>query len=241
MRSCLLRRLAQRSLCVHCLGVKSSLHGNSDNRSETDEASDKGNLIAECRRRIGYNANMNIRQSSATMTGVFRLLQHRVVESIKILPTPAGWAFVAMTGLASAVPIIPSALWAKAFSLPHANFSPLILLKAMLVPCLAEELLWRVLMNPSPGENRAPVEVIFWGVFSTLAFVVAHPVNACLFRPVAKPVFCHPGFLLACAALGGACAVAYNHTGSVWAPVSLHWAAVALWLSLGGRHQAPFF
>ena len=77
-------------------------------------------------------------------------------------------------------------------------------------------------------------------VVSTALYIIAHPLLAYLVRPPAIRLFSHPAFLVAVAILGTICALAYRATGSVWAPVLCHWAAVAVWQSLGGRHQAPF-
>ncbi|CAI7819770.1 unnamed protein product [Closterium sp. NIES-54] len=81
---------------------------------------------------------------------------------------------------------------------------------------------------------------VFYGILSTSLYVLAHPFLAWLSRPAALRLFSHPGFLLCCVVLGTACLVVYRRSGSVWAAILVHWAAVSVWMCLGGRHQAPF-
>ncbi|CAI7855061.1 unnamed protein product [Closterium sp. NIES-53] len=146
-----------------------------------------------------------------------------------------------------APPIYLCARWSDALSLPHARFDPLLLLQIAFVPCLFEETLFRVLLLPHPAELSpdvmAPDEALpfalFWWLLSTALFVFYHPACALLFREPAVCLFTHPGFLLACFLLGGGCAWLYLSVGSVWPCVAVHWVVVAVWLSLGGHHQAP--
>jgi predicted Abi (CAAX) family protease len=61
-------------------------------------------------------------------------------------------------------------------------------------------------------------------------FVVYHPLAARLWDRRQPAVFDDPRFLLQCALLGSACVLAYGASGSLWAPVLIHWLAVAAWL-----------
>lgn len=92
---------------------------------------------------------------------------------------------------------------------------------AILVPSLAEEMVFRVLLGGRTGWLRAGIAVA--------AFVLWHPVQVWLGLPMAQPVFLEPGFLVIVALLGLVCTVAYRTSGAIWPPVAIHWGTVVLW------------
>jgi predicted Abi (CAAX) family protease len=105
-----------------------------------------------------------------------------------------------------------------------------------LMPSLLEELAFRVALLPHPLEGPSPAASLGWGALSVGLFVVYHPLAGVSWYPQARQVFHDPRFLLQCSLLGVACVLTYNLTGSLWAPVLIHWLAVTLWLwPLGGR------
>ena len=103
-------------------------------------------------------------------------------------------------------------------------------LVAFIAPAFGEELLFRVLLLPPPGEP-APVSRI---AFSAALFVLWHPPQVLLFGPHWAAVVLNPGFLAAVAVLGVALARLYSRTGSIWPCVILHWTAVVAWKGLLG-------
>jgi predicted Abi (CAAX) family protease len=106
-----------------------------------------------------------------------------------------------------------------------------------LMPSLAEELVFRVALLPHPLEGPSPEASLAWGALSVGLFVLYHPLAGVSWYRQAGKVFHDPRFLLQCTLLGVACVLTYNLTGSLWAPVLVHWLAVSLWLwPLGGRH-----
>lgn len=115
------------------------------------------------------------------------------------------------------------------------EFSPWLLLKALLVPCIAEEAFFRVLLNPHPREGPSYLSVLLSGALSVALFISWHPLNAWLLTPAVRPTFYKPGFLAIVAILGLLNQALYFRTGSVWPPVALHWLLVAVWLTLGGK------
>ncbi|WP_291843110.1 CPBP family glutamic-type intramembrane protease [Maricaulis sp.] len=95
---------------------------------------------------------------------------------------------------------------------------------AILVPALAEELAFRVILGGRQGHVRAALAI--------LAFILWHPLQVWLGLPMAQPVFLEAGFLSTVAALGLACTLAYRLSGSIWPPVVLHWLVVIGWKGL---------
>lgn len=171
---------------------------------------------------------------------MLQLLWNRLQWAFATWPDAESWALsLGLFLVAAALAIVPLAFWANLFSFDHINFSPSVAVKIFFAPCLLEEVVFRVLLNPAPRERRPRGEVLLWAIVSTIAYVCGHPLNAWLLRPAAMTAFSHPGFLLICTILGGVCAAAYQKTGSIWPPVLLHWLTVFVWLSLGGRHRAP--
>ena len=92
---------------------------------------------------------------------------------------------------------------------------------AILVPSLAEEMVFRVLLGGRTGWLRAGIAIA--------AFVLWHPVQVWLGLPMAQPVFLAPAFLAIVALLGLVCTVAYRTSGAIWPPVAIHWGTVVLW------------
>ena len=92
---------------------------------------------------------------------------------------------------------------------------------AILVPSLAEEMVFRVLLGGRTGWLRAGIAIA--------AFVLWHPVQVWLGLPMAQPVFLEPAFLAIVALLGLVCTVAYRSSGAIWPPVAIHWGTVVLW------------
>jgi predicted Abi (CAAX) family protease len=105
-----------------------------------------------------------------------------------------------------------------------------------LMPSMTEELVFRVALLPHPLEGPGPAARLGWGAISVGLFVLYHPLAGVCWYPKARKVFHNHRFLLQCSLLGVACVLTYNLTGSLWAPVLIHWLAVTLWLwPLGGR------
>ena len=123
-------------------------------------------------------------------------------------------------------------------SLIRLSFSKVLLLAfiAVFTPSLPEEIIYRVLLLPHPSEHFAFAARFFWGGAALLVFVAAHPLLAFVARPWSRRIFYRPAFLTIVALLGAACTLAYLATGSLWAPVALHWATMMGWkLFYGGR------
>lgn len=101
---------------------------------------------------------------------------------------------------------------------------------ALFVPALAEELVFRVALLPSPGPD-VPLRRC---LTSILAFVLWHPLQVLFFGPAWAAVVLNPTFLLAVATLGLGLTRVYLATRSVWPTVVVHWLVVVAWKALGG-------
>lgn len=95
---------------------------------------------------------------------------------------------------------------------------------ALVIPALAEEMVFRVMMAGRTGRLR--------GSIALAAFVLWHPVQAWLGLPTAQPVFLEPAFLATVALLGLICTISWRRSGSVWPAVVMHWATVVAWKGL---------
>ena len=103
-------------------------------------------------------------------------------------------------------------------------------LVALVAPAFGEELLFRVLLLPPPGQP-VPASRL---ALSALLFVLWHPPQAWLFGPHWAAVVLNPFFLAAAAVLGVALGRLYARTGSIWPCVLLHWTAVVAWKAFFG-------
>jgi predicted Abi (CAAX) family protease len=101
-----------------------------------------------------------------------------------------------------------------------------------------EELIFRVALLPHPHEGVNPLVAAAWGAVSVGLFTLYHPIAGRLWYRRGHHLFEDPRFLLPCAELGVVCVIAYGVTGSLAAPVLLHWIVVVVWLELLGGREA---
>jgi uncharacterized protein len=157
----------------------------------------------------------------------------RLATSLRTLPSARGWAFCALVSLTTLTLMAAIGFTTGLYTLqPTEPGLPLRMLVVLFVPALGEEIPFRGLLTPGPGESRRPkLEV----AVSTGLYTLWHVVEAVTFLKSAAGVFLRPDFLLCCAVLGMGCAVMKRRTGSVWPAVILHWALVVIWQTwLGG-------
>jgi predicted Abi (CAAX) family protease len=103
-------------------------------------------------------------------------------------------------------------------------------LVALVAPAFGEELLFRVLLLPPPGEPVPPGRLLL----SAALFTLWHPPQALLFGPHWARVVLDPFFLAAVFVMGVALGRLYARSGSIWPCVILHWSAVVGWKALLG-------
>lgn len=119
------------------------------------------------------------------------------------------------------------------------NMMKVVILPPLLIlfPTLVEEvfhrgiLLPRSLLQAGPGRRFAAASA------STAVYVAAHPISP-LLGLSESDFFLDPWMLLIVGVLGYTCAYAYLRSGSLRAPMLIHWATVVVWnLFLGGVYS----
>ncbi|MEM8640245.1 MAG: CPBP family glutamic-type intramembrane protease [Cyanobacteria bacterium P01_G01_bin.54] len=167
-------------------------------------------------------------------------LRQRLRQSLK-RPTVQDWRQTVMVLGAYGAIALPLALHYDLF-----NWSPWpanqflswaglnLILGKFLLPALAEELLFRVLLLPHPSETVRRRTMLFWLGVSWVLYIASHPLNALTVFPRGNPTFLSPVFLSLAGLLGLACSVLYRQTGSLWAIALVHWLVVVVWLGFGG-------
>ncbi|MEG4282484.1 CPBP family glutamic-type intramembrane protease [Microcoleus sp. A006_D1] len=168
------------------------------------------------------------------------LLIHRITQAFSTIPDFTDWVVAAMLVLVYSAIALPIGFWSGFLKVDVQTSGRTIagvLAGCLLSPGITEELFFRVLVLPHPGENVSGLMLWFWGGASLALFVVYHPLNALTFYPIGRSTFMNPVFLLLATILGVACSIAYLLIGSIWPAVALHWLAVTAWLLLLGGYR----
>lgn len=108
-----------------------------------------------------------------------------------------------------------------------------IALIAFFAPALGEELVFRVILQPKPGQDHQQRRLmirqsLFWLriVLSLILFLLWHPAQIWLGLPTAQPMFAEPVFLGAAGLMAVACTISYQRSASIWPAITAHWALV---------------
>jgi predicted Abi (CAAX) family protease len=108
------------------------------------------------------------------------------------------------------------------------------------VPCLGEELIFRVALLPHPMEGVPGWRWLLWTVVSVALFVLYHHWLGKRFYREAKETLQDRRFLTLVGWLGLMLSGLYWITGSLWLLVWVHWAVVVIWMfTLGGYDRMP--
>ena len=170
------------------------------------------------------------------------LLIARIGAALRTPLDPGGAALsLALLGLYAAM-AIPWGLRSGFLQRRWQPSGPRVLLRQalalLLMPSLAEELLFRVALLPRPGEGTGTSAALLWAVLGVVLFVGYHPLAGRLWYRIGRNLFDDPRFLGLCALLGVVCTIAYLATASLLAPLLIHWLVVLIWLeALGGRER----
>lgn len=111
-----------------------------------------------------------------------------------------------------------------------------VLMTSLVFPAIAEELVFRAMLIPTPLEAVSTTTRLVWAGLSLVIFILYHPLNAATCFRRGSPTFMQPTFLALAAVLGGLCTLSYLQSGSIWPAILIHWLAVCVWLSFLGGH-----
>jgi len=140
---------------------------------------------------------------------------------------------LALVGLYGLV-VIPLALASGLLRTPWRRLTPQawlpLALRLMVMPALLEESIFRILLLPSPQLDLDLTGRVAWAALSVGLFVMYHPLAGRFWYPEGRELFAEARFLVPCTLLAVACVVAFEITGSLWAPVLIHWLTVLIWL-----------
>lgn len=130
-----------------------------------------------------------------------------------------------MVGFGATASLLGSATDLVEFAPRPSDEVAVLALRALFVPALGEELLFRAGMVPGPEEGVKPLVPI---TVSTFAFALWH-IAETTFLPNSASTFLRADFLALAALLGLACALLRWRSGSIWTAVALHWMVVVAW------------
>lgn len=167
------------------------------------------------------------------------LLADRLKLAFFTLPSASGWLTTLLLFAVFAILTFAILHRTRLFEFSMIGLSPsqvlFLALIAVFTPSLPEEILYRVLLLPHATEQVSLGTRFLWSTVALLIFVAAHPLLALTAWPWSRQIFYRPAFLTIVALLGTVCTLAYLATGSLWAPVALHWATIVGWkLFYGG-------
>jgi len=165
-------------------------------------------------------------------------LQANLGEGFRESPLRAplkAWSFVPFYAVVSLAIGFSSGL--LRFELVSAELALLLPFTLFIFPSLLEEAFFRGVLIPRDTIERGRRRIILAITWSTVLFVLWHPLNAVTLNRSAIPVFLDPAFLVIVAALGLTCGYSYVVSQSIWVPIFIHWATVVVWvLFLGGQN-----
>jgi len=98
----------------------------------------------------------------------------------------------------------------------------------LVVPAMAEELVFRGLLTPERSKDRSVLRAVLPGLG---LYILWHPAQA-LWLAAAAPVQTDPVFLILVTALGLGLGVLRWMSGSIWPGVFVHWLVVLGWQAL---------
>ena len=169
----------------------------------------------------------------------------KATSAILTIPTINNWIVALLLLLIITAVCLPLGLWCRFLEIKIPKLSIMkvisVLVNRFLFPCLAEELIFRVLLLPAKNSHASiKTHIVLEGV-SLTAYVISHPLNAFIIYRKALKTFTNPFFLLSTSILGISCTVLYVESSSIWISTIFHWIVVITWLIvLGGYSKLGF-
>lgn len=165
-------------------------------------------------------------------------VRDNLIAGLKTPPTQAplyAWSLLPLFAVFAIIIGARAGLLAPGFI--GARLAIVLSLTLFVFPSLLEEAFFRGLLIPRNTKERGAWAIAGFIFFSTVLFVLWHPLNALTINPAAAPLFLDPSFLIIVTALGITCSFGYIYSKSLWVPVVIHWLTVLIWvLGLGGRN-----
>jgi predicted Abi (CAAX) family protease len=167
-------------------------------------------------------------------------IRHRLLSAILTIPSFQAWLISGALVLVYALVSLPVGFY---FNFLHFGIVPIswvamvgIIAICFITPAVMEEMFFRVLLLPQPG-NVSLITQLLCGGISLAAFIVYHPLQGLTIYPAAMETFSNPVFLLLAGLLGIICTISYFYSGSLWSAVVIHWIVVVVWLLLLGGYE----
>lgn len=117
------------------------------------------------------------------------------------------------------------------------EWTPLIILRLLVTPTIIEEVVYRGLLIPREIRQRGATWVALAIGWSTVPYVVSHPLSALTLNPETSDYFLDPAFLVIITLLGVTCGHSYAVSRSLWCPIVIHWVTVLAWIFLFGGYE----
>jgi uncharacterized protein len=158
-------------------------------------------------------------------------LWHRLRMAFGTLPNRSAWGYAIVCVILYGLLYMPFGL-----AIGFLKFQPEpnpwqwlnVSLRALVMPGILEELVFRVLLIPHSTEPIPPITRHRWIHFSWVLFMLYH-------LPPWTPKFFHEfPFLIGAGILGWLCTWSYLQSRSIWTAVFVHWAIVVPWLLVWG-------
>jgi len=167
-----------------------------------------------------------------------KYLKNNYVAGIKTSPLRSLKFSIIVTliyGLIAAIVGLNSGLFK--LDLIDSSFAFFLPFTLFVFPSFLEESFFRGILIPNNTRERGLKYALVIALISSTLFVAWHPLNALTINKGAQELFLNPYFLFVAFCLGMTCSLSYIYSRSLWAPVTIHWLTVVIWvIFLGGRN-----
>jgi predicted Abi (CAAX) family protease len=168
---------------------------------------------------------------------VLHLIVQRIARACATLPRPRDGLELLLAAIVMATLGASARTGLLHWSPQPAPDLAVLAVRALFIPALGEELVFRAALMPGRHEGARPLP---WIALSVVLFTAWHVMES-TFLPGAAAAFLRADFLALAAVLGLLCALLRWRSGSIWTAVALHWLVVVAWQGWfgGPRFGAP--
>ncbi len=172
-----------------------------------------------------------------SLRNVVALVWQRTRLSLATLPSLRGWLETLGLFVVLAVPAYWLSTTGGWYSNPPST-DPVrwlhLFLAALVMPALIEEIIVRAWMVPHPSEDVTTQWRWSAILGAIVLFVALHPLNGWMRGGKTGALFMSADFIFIVTLLAVTCHIAYQRTGSIWAPTLIHALLVTCWGILRG-------